>query len=231
MLFNQEDEGLVQEFIAELRNMNLTVENLVQDYDRLIALYDISFFFRIYLRSCAQTLHDRILEESHNSLIATRYTQFFESELTTMPRMIYLFQSAYGSRFVRSVYQAAYLTFIERQQQATEFLKKSVAEHDKFGFFRKTIITIEESQLIEEPNKKVLNPRVKGKPHNRPIEQNNLQVQANLTKPQSIDALEKPPTTKETSGILEHRLGSLANHISSELNTGDDLDDDYHYDF
>ena len=225
MLFNQEDEGLVQEFIAELRNMNLSVEGLVEDYDRLIALYDISFFFRIYLRSCAQALHDRILEQSHNSLIAGRYTQFFESELTTMPRMIYLFQSAYGSRFVRSVYQAAYLTFIERQQQATEFLKKSVAEHDKFGFFRKTISTIEESQLIEEPNKKILNPRIKGKPHNRPIEQNNIETQKHTQN--NLDTPEPLPTTKETSGILEHKLRNFPNHISSELNTDDDLEEDY----
>ena len=170
VLFNKEDEGRVQEFIAELRSMKLTVEGMVEDYDRLIALYDISFFFRIYLRSCAQALHDRASEaDRQSSLNAARYIQFFETELTTMPRMIYLFQSAYGSRFVRSVYQASYLTFIERQQQATEFLKKCVAEHDKFGFFRKTIATIEDNQLIEEP--KILNPRIKGKPHNRPLNQ------------------------------------------------------------
>ena len=164
MLFAKEDQSRVEEFIDQLRSMNLTVESMVEDYDRLIALYDISFFFRMYLRSCAQALHDRVFSESQDS--ADRYIQFFEIELTTMPRMIYLFQSAYGSRFIRSVYQASYLAFIERQQQATNFIKKCVAEHDKFSFFRKTIATIEENHLIKEP--KILNPRIKGQPHNRP---------------------------------------------------------------
>ncbi|WGK68553.1 hypothetical protein P0082_08685 [Candidatus Haliotispira prima] len=191
MLFEKEDEGRVQEFIAELRSMNLTVEGMVEDYDRLIALYDISFFFRIYLRSCAQSLRDRVFDQSQSSLSAGYYIQFFETELTTMPRMVYLFQRAYGSRFVRSVYQASYLTFIERQQQATNFLKKCVAEHDKFTFFRKTIATIEDNQLIEEP--KVLNPRIKGKPHNRPISQ----VALGRTEDETADRASKNRVSKD----------------------------------
>ena len=166
VLFAKEDQERVEEFINQLRSMNLSVESMVEDYDRLIALYDVSFLFRMYLRSCAQALHDKALSDGKGSVSANRYIQFFEGELTTMPRMIYLFQSTYGSRFVRSVYQASYLAFIERQQQATNFLKKCVAEHDKFSFFRKTIATIEENHLIKEP--KTLNPRIKGQPHNRP---------------------------------------------------------------
>ncbi|MEM9423208.1 MAG: hypothetical protein AAF975_00290 [Spirochaetota bacterium] len=175
-MFDKDDEKRVQEFIAELRSMNLTVESLVEDYDRLIAVYDITFLFRIYLHTCAKSLHDRVLDKTHNSLRAGRYIQFFETELRTMPRMVYLFQSAYGSRFVRSIQNAAFMIFMERQEQAMNFLKKCVPEHDQFLFFRKTVSTIEESRLIEEP--KVLNPRLKGKPHNQPIGATPAQTQA-----------------------------------------------------
>ena len=175
MLFEKEDQDRVGEFVNQLRSMNLSVESMVEDYDRLIALYDISFVLRMYLRSCAQALHDRAVSEHQSG--ANRYIQFFEAELTTMPRMIYLYQSAYGSRFVRSVYQASYLAFIERQQQATNFLKKCVAEHDKFSFFRKTIATIEENHLIKEPQ--ILNPRITGQPHNRRANENRENIATN----------------------------------------------------
>ncbi len=199
---------------------------MVEDYDRLIALYDISFFFRIYLRSCAQSLHDRV--RGQDSLAAGRYMQFFETELITMPRMIYLFQSAYGSRFVRSVYQASYLTFIERQQQATKFLKKCVAEYDKFTFFRKTITTIEDNQLIEEP--KVLNPRIKGKPHNRPLTHRDTPDELDTSLSAHLESLSlKLPTAspEQAGGSLGLELPKPAKLNRWDKALDDDLDNEH----
>ena len=217
MLFEKADEGRVQEFIAELRRMNLTVEGMVEDYDRLIALYDISFFFRIYLHSCARSLHDRTAKQS--TLSAGRYIQFFETELTTMPRMAYLFQSAYGSRFVRSVYQGTYLMFIERQKQATNFLKKCVKEHDNFAYFRKTVATIEEYRLIEEP--KVLNPRIKGKPHNRPLEEiKELGQMPNIHQNSVKQGLQ---VQSRLDGLREGGMNGLSGSLVGEVDEEDDF--------
>lgn len=165
MLFEDRDLSKVNDFVQELRKLALSVEGLASDYDRLIAVQDISYLFRIYLKRCTQNLHKQAMEETKSSIIANRYVQFFETELNTVPRMVFIFQKAYGTRFVRNLYQATYLAFIERQEQAYAFLKKCLPEHEKFNFFRKSVATIEESKLIEEP--KIITPRITGQPSPR----------------------------------------------------------------
>ena len=116
----------------------------------MISLYDLNHFIRLYLRKCADRLKEQSLKETNDPTKSVRYIEFFDLELNDPKRVYYIFRKAYGSSFVRLMYNECYRIFIERQNQALRFLKKCTQEYDIFHEMRCSFYDLDTDNALKE---------------------------------------------------------------------------------
>lgn len=144
------DKCRFKEFANQLRNLQLSIDGLLADYDRLLPLHNIYYLLHSYLQKSAQKLHDETLRETKSTLLSTRYLQLCKTEFSTIQPILAVFRAAYGEEFLRELYEACYALFTKRQEQALKFLQKSIPEHKIFSDFHTSLASPSEPEFSEE---------------------------------------------------------------------------------